>query len=147
MLKVKQLIPPIDTIFLKRFILLLAFLVLSFPSAILAAHPCEKATRDLRGDMNVVASRGGLWSLMEQRGLKENSVLGMRADSKLARAVGQFEALCEGEKKPGKQLYQAISNLLGEARTIFNPRSSEEDVAKLIENLNKKLDALLKKMG
>ena len=71
---------------------------------------------------------------------------GMQADIKLARLVGQFETLCESEKKPTKQLFVTIENLLGEARTIFNPRSSGEEIFKLVENLVKELDALLAKI-
>lgn len=147
MIKVKLLKQPTKTNFLRLFLLLLAFLALTFPSAILAAHPCVKATQDLRGDLDVVSSRGGLWSLMEQRGLKDNSVIGMQADGKLARSVGQFEALCAGDKKPEKKLYITIQNLLGQARSIFNPRSSEEELSKVIKKLNTNLDVLIKKMN
>ena len=79
-------------------------------------------------------------------GLRENSMIGMQADGKLARLVGQFETLCESEKKPAKQLFVTIRNLLGEARIIFNPSSSGEQTFGLINNLNKKLDALLAKI-
>ena len=130
----------------RLFLLSLVLLILVCPSVVLA-HPCENATKDLHGDMEVVANRGGLWSLMEQRGLKDNSIIGMQADTKLARAVGQFEELCASEKKPNKQHYIAIQNLLGEARVIFNPRSSGGELIKSITKLNKDLDALLKKMN
>ena len=130
---------------LKSFFLYLVLLILTRPS-VLQAHPCENASMQLQGDLGVVINRGGLWSLMEQRGLKENSVIGMQADSKLARLVGHFETLCESEKKPTKQLFVTIENLLGEARTIFNPRSSGEEIFKLVENLVKELDALLAKI-
>ena len=45
-----------------------------------------------------------------------------------------------------KQLFDDIRNLLGEARTIWNPRSSGEAIVKSITDLNKKLDSLLLKM-
>jgi len=88
-------------------------------------------------------NRGGLWALMEQtEGLQDKSVLGMQSDGKLARIVGQFETMCEGDKKPAKQLFDRITNLLGEARAIWNPKSSGEAIVKSITGLNKKLDSL-----
>ena len=88
-------------------------------------------------------NRGGLWALMEQtEGLQDKSVLGMQSDGKLARMVGQFETMCEGDKKPAKQLFDSITNILGAARTIWNPKSSGEAIVKSITGLNKKLDSL-----
>ena len=88
-------------------------------------------------------NRGGLWALMEQtEGLQDKSVLGMQSDGKLARLVGQFETMCEGDKKPAKQQFDRITNLLGEARAIWNPKSSGEAIVKSITGLNKKLDSL-----
>ena len=89
-------------------------------------------------------NRGGLWSLMEQtEGLQDQSVLGMQSDGKLARLVGHFETLCEGDKKPKKQLFDSITNLLGDARMIWNPKSSGEAITKSITTLNKRVDTLL----
>ena len=106
-------------------------------------HPCKRASIQLRGDLDVVMNRGGLWALMEQtEGLQDKSVLGMQSDGKLARLVGQFETMCEGDKKPAKQLFDRITNLLGEARAIWNPKSSGEAIVKSITDLNKKLDSL-----
>ena len=110
-------------------------------------HPCKNAGIQLRGDLDVIMGKGGLWALMEQtEGLQDTSVIGMQADGKLARAVGQFETMCEGKKKPTKQLFVGIINLLGNARVIWNPRSSGEAIVKLITDLNKKLDSFLLKM-
>jgi len=68
----------------------------------------------------------------------------MQVDSKLARAVGQFETMCEeGEKMPTKQLFDSLTNLLGDARTAWNPRSSGEAIVKSLTNLSKKLDSIL----
>ena len=107
-------------------------------------HPCKNAGIQLRGDLNVVMTRGGLWALMEQtEGLQDKSSAGFQADGKLARVVGRFESLCESEKKPTKQLFDDLGNLLGEARTIWNPRSSGEEVLKLINGMNKKVDSML----
>ena len=126
------------------------FLLLTLSSLVFSAtafsqenHPCKRASTQLRGDLDVVMSRGGLWALMEQtEGLQDKSVLGMQVDGKLARAVGQFEAMCEGDKKPEKQLFDSITNLLGDARAIWNPKSSGEAIVKSINDLNKKLDPL-----
>jgi len=124
------------------FFCLLGILIFS-SDALAVSHPCERAAKNLRGDLNLVQNRGGLWSLMEQRGLKDNSVIGMQGDSKLARLAGHFETLCESEKKPTKQLFEKIQSLYGEARTIFNPRSSGEQITQSITELNTKLDKLI----
>ena len=126
----------------------ITFLILTFslfPAILLAAdHPCKSASTNLRGDLDVIGNRGGLWTLMEQtEGLSEKSMIGLQLDGKLARSVGKFEELCESDKKPTKKLFTSITNLLGEARTIFNPRSSGEEILGLITNLSKKLDTLL----
>ena len=132
----------------KALLTLLIVFPLIFPAiASSESHPCQNATVQLRGDLDVVMNRGGLWALMEQtEGLQDKSMIGFQADGKLARAVGRFESLCESEKKPTKQLFDDIGNLLGEARTIWNPRSSGEAIVKSITDLNKKLDSLLLKM-
>ena len=132
----------------KALLTLLILFPLIFPAiASSESHPCQNATVQLRGDLDVVMNRGGLWALMEQtEGLQDKSMIGFQADGKLARAVGRFESLCESEKKPTKQLFDDIGNLLGEARTIWNPRSSGEAIVKSITDLNKKLDSLLLKM-
>ena len=132
----------------KALLTLLILFPLIFPAiASSESHPCQNATVQLRGDLNVIMNRGGLWALMEQtEGLQDKSMIGFQADGKLARVVGRFETLCESEKKPTKQLFVTIGNLLGEARTIFNPRSSGEEIFKLVENLIKELDALLAKI-
>ena len=126
----------------------LALILMVCPSAASAeGHPCQNAVQNLRSDLDVILNRDGLWALMERtEGLQEKSMVGMQADGKLARLVGQFETLCESEKKPTKQLFVTIENLLGEARTIFNPRSSGEEIFKLVENLVKELNALLAKI-
>ena len=127
---------------------LLILFLLIFPSiASSESHPCQNATLRLRGDLDVVMNRGGLWALMEQtEGLQDKSMIGFQADGKLARAVGRFESLCESEKKPTKQLFDDLGNLIGEARTIWNPRSSGEAIVKSITDLNTKLDSILSKI-
>ena len=125
------------------FILLVILIIPTIASA--ADHPCKNATRQLQGDLGVIMNRGGLWALMEQtEGLQDKSVVGLQADGKLARTVGVFETLCESERKPTKQLFDDIGRVLGEARTIWNPRSSGEEIVKLIKDLNKKVGSLLK---
>ena len=127
--------------------LLLLFPIIFPVIASSEGHPCKNATIQLRGDLDVIMNRGGLWALMEQtEGLQDKSVAGMQADGKLARVVGNFETMCEGEKKPTKQLFVGITNLLGNTRVIWNPRSSGETIVKSITDLNKKLDSFLLKM-
>ena len=132
----------------KTLLTLLIVFPLIFPAiASSESHPCQNATVQLRGDLDVIMNRGGLWALMEQtEGLQDKSMIGFQADGKLARAVGRFESLCESEKKPTKQLFDDLGNLISEARTIWNPTASRETIVKSITDLNKKLDSLLLKM-
>ena len=130
-----------------KLLLLLILPSLIFSSAALSQenHPCKRASVNLRGDLDVVMNRGGLWALMEQtEGLQDKSVLGIQVDGKLARLVGQFEAMCqEGEKKPTKQLFSSITNLISSARTTWNPGSAGETIVKSLNAINKKIDSLL----
>jgi len=132
----------------KTLLTLLIVFPLIFPAiASSESHPCQNATVQLRGDLDVLMNRGGLWALMEQtEGLQDKSMVGFQADGKLARVVGRFESLCESEKKPTKQLFDNLGNLIGEARTIRNPGSSGEKILKSINGLNKKLDSILSKI-
>ena len=145
-LKNLQIIKTIS--FPKALLTLLILFPLIFPAiASSESHPCQNAAVQLRGDLDVVMNRGGLWALMEQtEGLQDKSTAGFKADGKIARVVGRFESLCESEKKPTKQLFVSITNLLGNARVIWNPKTSGEAIAKSITDLNKKLDSLLLKM-
>jgi len=130
----------------KTLLTLLILFPLIFPAiASSESHPCQNATVQLRGDLDVLMNRGGLWALMEQtEGLQDKSMVGFQADGKLARAVGRFESLCdESEKKPTKQLFDDLVNLLGEARAIWNPRSSGEEILSLINGVKKKIDSML----
>ena len=129
----------------KALLTLLIVFPLIFPAiASSESHPCQNASVQLRGDLDVIMNRGGLWALMEQtEGLQDKSTAGLQADGKLARTVGRFESLCESEKKPTKQLFDNLGNLIGEARTIWNPRSSGEEILSLINGLNKKVDSML----
>ena len=146
MLSLKNLKTMKTISFPKTFLTILILFPIIFPAiASSEIHPCQNASIQLRGDLDVIMNRGGLWALMEQtEGLQDKSTVGFQADGKLARAVGRFESLCESEKKPTKQLYDNIGRVLGEARTIWNPRSSGEEIIKLIKDLNKKVDPLLK---
>ena len=129
----------------KTLLTLLILFPIIFPAiASSESHPCQNAVVQLRGDFDVIMNRGGLWALMEQtEGLQDKSTAGFQADGKLARAVGRFESLCESEKKPTKQLYDDLGNIVGEARTIWNPRSSGEEILRLINGLTKKIDSML----
>ena len=132
----------------KTLLTLLILFPLIFPAiASSESHPCQNATVQLRGDLDVLMNRGGLWALMEQtEGLQDKSMVGFQADGKLARLVGRFESLCESEKKPTKQLFDDLGNLLSKARTIWNPRSSGEEILSLINGMNKKVDSVLSKI-
>ena len=132
----------------KTLFMLLVLLPITFPAiASSESHSCQRDVVQLRGNLNVVMSRGGLWALMEQtEGLQDESTIGFQLDGKLSRAVSRFESLCESEKKPTKQLFVRITNLLGKARVIWNPTTSGEAIVKSITDLNKKLDSLLLKM-
>ena len=129
----------------KALLTLLILFSLIFPAiASSESHPCQNAKVQLRGDLNVIMNRGGLWALMEQtEGLQDKSMIGFQGDGKLARTVGRFETLCESEKKPTKKLFDDLGNLIGEGRTIWNPGSSGEKILKSINGLNKKLDSIL----
>ena len=129
----------------KTLLTLLILFPIIFPAiASSESHPCQNAVVQLRGDLDVIMNRGGLWALMEQtEGLQDKSMIGFQADGKLARAVARFESLCESEKKPTKQLFDDLGNLIGEARTIWNPRSSGEEILRLINGLTKKIDSML----
>ena len=129
----------------KTLLTLLILFPLIFPAiASSESHPCQNATVQLRGDLDVLMNRGELWAHMEQtEGLQDKSMVGFQTDGKLARVVGRFESLCESEKKPTKQLFDDLGNLLGEARAIWNPRSSGEEVLNLINGMKKKVDSML----
>jgi len=130
-----------------KLLLLLILPSLIFSSAALSQenHPCQSVSVHLRGDLDVLMNRGGLWALMEQtEGLQDKSVLGIQIDGKLARLVGQFEAMCEeGEKKPTKKLFSSITNIISSARTTWNPGSTGEAIVKSLNAINEKLDTLL----
>ena len=132
----------------KALLTLLIVFPLIFPAiASSESHPCQNATVQLRGDLDTIMSRGGLWALMEQtEGLQDKSMIGFQADVKLARVMGRFESLCESEKKPTKQFFDDLENLIGEARIIWNPRSSGEEILSLINGMNKKVDSVLSKI-
>jgi len=127
---------------------LLSLFILLLPSIALAeSSPCQNASIHLRGDLDTVMARGGIWTLMEQaEGLRDQSMIGLQVDGKLSRTVGIFETLCESGKNPTKQLFVAIQNILGEARTTFNPSSSSDKLLEAINGLNKNLDELLAKV-
>jgi hypothetical protein len=132
----------------KLFSICIALLILLFPFTALAENsPCQNASVHLRGDLDTIMARGGVWTLMEQnQELKEKSMLGFQVDGKLSRTVGSFETLCETGKNPTKQLFTAIQNILGEARTAFNPSSSGDKLLEQVNVLNKNLDTLLAKI-
>ena len=89
------------------------FLIMVSGIASAEVHPCKNAGIQLRGDLDVIMNRGGLWALMEQtEGLQDKSVVGMQADGKLARVVGNFETMCEGGKNPQNSYSLALLTYL-----------------------------------
>jgi len=132
----------------KSLLFFIAALILILPSVALAQKsPCQNASVQLQGEFDSVQGRGGIWTLMEQTdGLKEKSMIGIQIDGKLARTVVAFKTLCETGKNPTRQLFDAIQNILGDARILFNPSSSSDKLLESITGLNKQLDTLLSKI-
>ena len=66
----------------KALLTLLIVFPLIFPAiASSESHPCQNASVQLRGDLDVVMNRGGLWALMEQtEGLQDKSMVGFQTD-------------------------------------------------------------------
>ena len=77
----------------KALLTLLILFPLIFPAiASSESHPCQNATVQLRGDLDVIMNRGGLWALMEQtEGLQDKSTAGFQVDGKLAREEARYE--------------------------------------------------------
>ena len=63
----------------KTLLTLLIVFPLIFPAiASSESHPCQNASIQLRGDLDVIMNRGGLWALMEQtEGLQDKSTAGL----------------------------------------------------------------------
>ena len=115
------------------------------------ANPCGDAAKQLRGGLDVTQGRGGIWGYMEKSSsLKEKSMLGFQVDAKLQRLVFGFETMCEEGKIPSQKTFDAISELIDEARNINNQNPRHSPAEKLLEQiiaLNKKLDQTLSSLG
>jgi len=117
---------------------------------VFAADLCKQGARDLRGSYEALQGRGGIWALMERSSaLKDKSVLGLQVDTKLQRAVVNFENRCapDSKNKPTPELYDTIQDRLSEARNINNQRPGKippDKMLAMIESLIEKLDGLLK---
>ncbi len=100
MLSLKNLKTMKPISFPKTFLTILILFPIIFPAiASTESHPCQNATVQLRGDLDVIMNRGGLWALMEQtEGLQGKSTAGFQVDgNSLAQSV-VLESLCESEK-------------------------------------------------
>ena len=133
----------------KIFSLLILLLLLSPLTAQAQKHPCHSASDDLSGSLQVIMSRGGAWTFMEQSSeLREKSMLGLQIDGKLSRVTVIFETLCNEGKYPTKALYDDVLGAIGDGRMIYNlANSSDEKKLEALNSLNQKLDAILNKLS
>ena len=125
------------------------FLALLTPSLALA-DACQNATQDLNSSFEVTQGRGGIWGYMEQSSaLKGDSMIGFQVDGKLQRIIVLFDNQCRKMKKPSKESFQKVENILGDARMIFNLRPGRDPVKKImtqINGLHSNLNKLIKKL-
>ena len=111
---------------------------------------CKNDGQQLQGGFDVIQAKGGLWAYFERsQALKDNSMLGMQADSKLQRAVVIFQEKCldKSTPPPSSELYKKISDALDIARAINNKsstRSPQKKIVSSIKDLIKTLDTLIK---
>jgi len=131
--------------------LMFASFAIYSPATVSAAEMCKEGKKDLVGSYDVIHSRGGLWGLMEKTaGLKDKSVIGLQADSKMRRTISIFEEMCADGKTPTPALYNEISSLIGDGRMVFNmnpDRTPPKKILTKINEVNAKATALLKKLG
>ncbi len=131
--------------------LVVTFFSIQIPATVSAAELCKEGKKDLVKSFDVIHARGGFWGLMEKTaGLQDKSVLGLQTDGKVRRTVSIFEEMCEDGKTPTPELYNEISNLIGDGRMVFNmnpDRTPPKKILKSIQKVNDKAAALLKKLG
>lgn len=131
--------------------LMVTFFSIQIPATVSAAELCKEGKKDLTKSYDVIHSRGGFWGLMEKTaGLQDKSVLGLQTDGKVRRTVSIFEEMCEDGKTPTPELYNEISNLIGDGRMVFNmnpDRTPPKKILKRIQEMHDKAAALLKKLG
>lgn len=131
------------------FFLLAAFItVFALPAQ--ANEMCTRGPEALRGDYEVFQGRGGLWTLMEQAGLKDQSVMGLQVDSKILRTIVALEMMCEDGKTPDRESFIKVRDLISDGRMVFNlkiDRTPSEKYLKIISDLSIRADELLKSLG
>jgi len=114
---------------------------------------CGEAGRHLQGNFEIIQTRGGLWGYFERStALKEQSFLGMQADSKLQRVVVIFKEQCSDPSTPPPDpgVLKKIDDALDAARSINNKSVSRTPPAKIVasvEALIKDLNAIMKILG
>ncbi len=121
------------------------------PATLSAAELCKEGKKDLAASFDVIHARGGFWGLMEKTaGLQDKSVIGLQTDGKVRRTVSIFEEMCEDGKTPPPELYNEISDLIGDGRMVFNMNTDRTPPKKILAKIlkvNEKAAALLKKLG
>ena len=116
-----------------------AFLVIFSIDKVYAVD-CKTISKDLNDSYNSYEGKGGLWSLLEKSvALKEKSMKGMQADSKLRRAVTIYDDHCLAEPKNSNlELARKVAGLLDEGRMITNNNpetASSKVIMNSVENL------------
>ncbi|MFQ5451452.1 MAG: hypothetical protein ACE5E9_12550 [Nitrospinaceae bacterium] len=82
--------------------------------------------------------------------LKDKSVMGLQADSKIRRTIRIIENLCKNGKSPTPEIFNKVRGLLGDARMVFNKshaRTSPEKVIEMVMNLKTRAEGILKELG
>ena len=115
-----------------------------------AADICTDGLKELQGSQGVIQDKGGIWGYLEQsKSLSSESLLGLQIDGKLQRLISTFENLCSEGKIPTASFHSQVLNLIGDARMIFNrpgDRRKKEQLMETLNNLHKKINALLEKL-
>ena len=115
-----------------------------------AADICTDGLKELQGSQGVIQDKGGIWGYLEKsKSLSSESLLGLQIDGKLQRLISTFENLCSEGKIPTASFHSQVLNLIGDARMIFNrpgDRRKKEQLMETLNNLHKKINALLEKL-
>ena len=120
--------------------------LLCFGASSAAADSCSSAAKELQASYDVVQGKGGLWGFLEQRGeLKEKSILGLQADSKIQRGVVIFNEMCKSSKTPDMSAFKSLQDVIGDARMVFNlnERTPAKKILEAVTQVNQKADKVL----
>jgi len=125
-------------------------LVLLSAATLASAEDCARGVRDLEKSYDVVQGKGGLWGFLEQTGgLKDKSVIGLQADSKIQRGLSILRERCKEGKALDMEVYNALQDVIGDARMVFN-MSERTPAAKILEavtQVGQKADQVLASLG